>query len=89
MAVGRTTTWSKLSVHARVLSIVFGATAVLGGGGVWVAGYPPAAGAVSGLCALALVSSAWSVHGRFSNRLPPGTSRTEKAGRSLAAGYIW
>ncbi len=55
MAVGRMTAWSKLSVRARVLVIVFGAIAVLVGGGVWVAGYPAAAGAVLGLYALALI----------------------------------
>jgi len=49
------TAWSKLSVRARVLVIVFGAIAVLVGGGVWVAGYPAAAGAVLGLYALALI----------------------------------
>jgi len=55
MAGSRPTTWSKLSVHARVLSIVFAATAVLVAGGLWVAGYPAAAGAVSGLCAVAII----------------------------------
>lgn len=55
MAGSGPTTWSKLSVRARVLCIVFAATAVLVGGGLWVAGYPAAAGAVSGLWAVAII----------------------------------
>ncbi len=55
MAVGPTTAWSKLSVRARVLCIVFGATGVLVGGWLWVAGYPAAIAAMSGLSALALI----------------------------------
>jgi len=55
VAVGRTTAWSKLSVRARVLFIVCGAAALLAGGGVWVAGYPAAAGAILGLYALTLI----------------------------------
>lgn len=55
VAVGRTAAWSKLSVRARVLFIVFGPIALLAGGGVWVAGYPAAAGAILGLYALAVI----------------------------------
>ncbi len=54
MAVGPTP-WSKLSVRAHVLCIVFGATGVLVGGGLWLAGYPAATAAVSGLCGVALI----------------------------------
>ncbi len=38
-----------------MLCVVFAASAVLVGGGLWVAGYPAAAGAVSGLCAVAII----------------------------------
>jgi len=55
MAGNRPTTWTKLSVRARVLLVSLRATAVLVGGGLWVAGYPAAAGAVSELCAVAVI----------------------------------
>jgi len=42
-------------VRAHVLCIVFGATGVLVGGGLWLAGYPAATAAVSGLCGVALI----------------------------------